>query len=61
MGMSRHDYASYGIPFRNFVKSIPMPDLITENRIRSGVDNFFRECIPTINRQIGKTIEQMIA
>ena len=38
-----------------------MPDLIIENRIRSGVDNFFRECIPTINRPIGETIEQMIA
>ena len=30
-----------------------MPDFIDENRIRSGVDNFFRECIPTINCPIG--------
>ena len=35
--------------------------LKAENMIRSGVDHFFRECIPTINCQISKTIEQMIA
>ena len=34
--MPGHDYASYGIPFKNFCQ-IHMPDLMTESRIRSGV------------------------
>ena len=57
--MPGRDYASYGI-LQKFCQ-IYTPDLITENRIRSGVDNFFWEFIPTINCPIGKTIEQMIA
>ena len=34
------------------VLSHPLPGLMTESRIRFGVDNFFRECIPTINGPI---------